>query len=400
MINLYHYLLAFLGALFFGFPSRRLFVVGVTGTKGKSSTIELMSAIIEVAGKKTALLGTVRRKVDSRSIFQDGTTMPGRFALQRFLREAVLAGCDYAFIEVTSQGVIQHRHRFIEWDAACITNLQPEHIEAHGTFERYREAKLAFFRCLSRSRKRLRHFFLMEDAALLPFADAARAVPAARVEIVSPSIPFSSTENPWFLAGFNRENAALAAAFARSRGVGEDVIRRALLSFPGVPGRVEFIQKEPFAVVVDYAHTPDSLEKLYVFLRNAVLRDGGRLVCVLGSAGGGRDRWKRPKMGEIASMHCDRIFLTDEDPYDEDPREIVSEIGSGIPPDALSKADVILDRREAIRAALSLARPGDAVVLTGKGSQQSIAVSGDKKIPWDERGVVREALRKWQKEPC
>ena len=146
LLDFYYYSVAFLGALFFGFPSRRIFVLGVTGTKGKSTVLELINVILEAAGKKTALLSSIRIKIGKQSQKNYiGNTMPGRAFIQRFLRQAVKAGCDYALIEVTSQGVLQHRHRFIKWDAALFTNLAPEHIEAHGSFENYRGTKISFF---------------------------------------------------------------------------------------------------------------------------------------------------------------------------------------------------------------------------------------------------------------
>src|SRR3989338_857487 len=160
LLNIYHFGLAFFGALILMFPGRRIFVVGVTGTKGKSTTIEIMSALMEAAGKRTALISSVRRKIGERSEKSDGNTMPGRFRLQRFLREAIRAGCNYAFVEVTSQGVRQFRHKFIDWDAAMITNLAPEHIEAHGSFEAYKKAKLDFFWAVAGSRKKETLFFI------------------------------------------------------------------------------------------------------------------------------------------------------------------------------------------------------------------------------------------------
>ncbi len=189
---------------------------------------------------------------------------------------------------------------------------------------------------------------------------------------------------------FNRENAAAAVAVGRVLGIHEDIIRSAIADFPGVPGRMEYIQKEPFSVIVDYAHTPDSLEMVYRTLKT----DRSGLICVLGSAGGGRGKWKRPKFGEIASKYCKEIILTDEDPFDEDPTQILKEIKSGILNNKIQMSNVyeILDRKEAIRKAVSLASSGDTVIITGKGSEPYIRVRNGKRIPWLDRNAVLEIL--------
>ena len=196
----------------------------------------------------------------------------------------------------------------------------------------------------------------------------------------------------WLQNDFNLENVAAAVAFAKSQDIPFDMIFRALEIFPGVSGRVEYIRKEPFAVVVDYAHTPESLEAVYEAVSE---RKSRPLICVLGSAGGGRDKWKRPRMGAIAGQYCKEIILTNEDPYDEPPEQILDEIERGIFGAASeTQYEKILDRREAIAKALAIAKPGDAVVLTGKGSESFIHIAGGKRIPWNERAVVEELLPK------
>lgn len=410
--------MSFLGNLLFSFPSRRIFVVGVTGTKGKSTVLELMNAILEEAGKKTALLSSLRFKVcnqDQKNLTDN--TMPGRFAIAWFLRKAVRADCQYALIEVTSQGIVQHRHNFIDWDAAVLVNLTPEHIEAHGSFEKYREAKVSFFEYLSRSNKKQQYFFINEeDSNRHYFEKAAQLAPRGKIKFFSRNqfikqeigshYDLSSQKSrrliaDWLMADFNLENAAVAVAFARSQKIGWSTIKRALDNFRGVPGRLEFIQKNPFAIVIDYAHTPESLKEIYKTLRPEYLnpRAGGSLVCVLGSAGGGRDTWKRPIMGKIAAQYCDKIILTDEDPYDENPREIIKQIENGFleaVPSQLKPQNYfkILDRKKAIKKAISLAQKGDVVVITGKGSESWLHLAKGKKISWNEREVVEEVLRK------
>ncbi len=413
LYSLYHWLWAFVSALAFGFPSRKLYVVGVTGTKGKSTTVEVMSAMFEAAGEKTAILSSVTRKVGERhGRNMTGNTMPGRFAIQKFLADAVRAKCTYAFVEVTSQGVLQHRHRFIDWNAAVFLNLAPEHIESHGSFEKYRDAKVSFFRYAARSPKKDRLFFInkndesesyFEEAVkhnygnsiyLFSGEDFLRNVLAEHYDLRSEKA--RKTLGEWVLADFNLEDEAAAYALAKARGVSWDTVAHALTHFKGVPGRLEVAQEKPFVAVIDYAHTPDSLRKLYTTLRKDHLMDGGRLICVLGSAGGGRDKWKRPEMGKIAAEFCSFVVLTNEDPYNEEPEDIMSEIKAGILETRFSPAKLfeIVDRREAIRKAIALAEKGDVVVATGKGSEMSINGKHGSKIPWNEREVFDEELQK------
>lgn len=403
--NLCHYFLALAGAWLYKRPSRGLFVVGVTGTKGKSTVLEMLAAILENSGKKIALFSSVRRQIGGDIFLNESdNSMPGRFALQKFLAEAAAAGCQYALIEVTSQGVVQHRHRFIEWDAAILTNLAPEHIEAHGSFENYRRAKTDFFRYVARSPKPSIYFFLNKgDVSRDYFEQAVNSVPASRKRLyffaADDFREHVKKKRDVFLAEFNLANAAAAAAFARSQGIEWFSIEGALNNFSGVPGRVQFVRKEPFAAVVDYAHTPDSLEKIYQTVRPEKLRSGwkGELICVLGACGGGRDKWKRPEMGRIAAQYCDKIILTNEDPYDEDPVQILRDIEKGFETATMRRLKVnsvfkVFDRQEAIDKAVNLARKGDAVVATGKGSERWIHFSRGQKIPWNEMKAFEKSL--------
>ena len=380
--SLYHFSLAWAASLYYHNPSVGLFVIGVTGTKGKSSTIELMNAALEAQGLRTALFTSVRSKILGESVPNTtGNSMPGRFVLQRFLRRAADAGATHILLEVTSEGVSQYRHRFIAWDAAVFVNLHPEHIEAHGGFERYREAKLSFFSYVARfSPKRVKRFFVNGDDPSAPLFSAAAAPHPVHL----------------FGGGFFTANYNAARSLGASLGIPAETIERALASFPGVPGRMEYLLREPFTVLVDYAHTPDSLEALYAHLRAERL-GAGRLIAVFGSAGGGRDTWKRPVLGGVAARRADHTILTDEDPFDEDPAAIVEAIAEGFRLEAAGRQsaslEVILDRREAIRRALSLARSGDTVALTGKGSESAIRRARGAREAWKEAEVAREILR-------
>ena len=190
---------------------------------------------------------------------------------------------------------------------------------------------------------------------------------------------------------FNISNSLAAISVALSQGLDLETCKRALEKIKGIPGRMETVISEPFKVLVDYAFTPNALEKVYQTVRELrVKSQGSKMICVLGAAGGGRDKWKRPVLGKIAAKYCDAILNTNEDPYDEDPMEIINQVAEG----AGLNAEKILDRREAIKQSLKHAKPGDIVIITGKGSEPCICVAGDRKIPWDDRGVVREEFQR------
>lgn len=394
----YHWLMALLAAVIYRFPSRKIFVVGVTGTKGKTSTIEIISAILEEAGFKTALTSSLRFKAGEESEKNKfKMTMPGRFFLQKFLRKAVREKCQYAILEMTSEGAIQHRNKFIKTNAFILTNLAPEHIESHGSFEAYRDAKLRYFRDLEKSKEKIRIAAINEDDQSAPhflkfnipqkIKYGLKDVSNYNLQKDGLSFTFGGVETKSKLSGlFNLYNILAAIAFCKTQSIGDETIKKAIEKFQGIEGRLEKIDEgQNFTIIVDYAHTPDSLEKVYETFQTS------RKICVLGSAGGGRDKWKRPEMGKISSKHCDQIILTNEDPYDEDPGQILLDVKSGI---YSERCEIIMDRREAINKALSYAKTGDTVIITGKGAEPWLMGPKGTKIKWDDREVVREELRK------
>lgn len=411
---IYHKTLAWLGAVLFGFPSRKLNVIAVTGTKGKSSVVELVGALFEEAGYKTALASTIHFKIGStteRNLHK--MTMPGRFFLQHFLKEALQAGCTHAVIEMTSEGARQYRHRFIELDALIVTNLAPEHIESHGSYENYVAAKVSLAEALEASRikslpladsgtpfskGRINKLLVVngDDKEAKKFLEAFNGTKivyskqdAANPQIMSEGVSFDwngvSIESA--LPGeFNFYNILAAVSYAKAAGIPIKKIQSGVKKVTSVPGRAQKVEAgQDFTVIVDYAHTPDSLEKLYQTYAGKYRR------CILGNTGGGRDAWKRPVMASIADKYCDEIILTNEDPYDEDPEKIIREMAAGI---KHKEPLLILDRRAAIREALQRATIGDVVLITGKGTDPYIMGPHGTKTPWDDAAVVREELQK------
>lgn len=381
-LNFYHLFLAWAASVFYRRPSRRMKVVGVTGTKGKSTVVEMIDTILKSSGEKVVVSSSHKIQVGNRSWEnKTGNSMPGRGFIQKLLRDGLREGCKYGVVEVVSEGVVQSRHRFIDFDVAVFTGLHPEHIESHGGYEKYRDAKLKFFTDVKKhSKKENKRFVINKNGAEGDYFYRA----------IGGEVSFYEKYNGKLsvIGEFNKENAAAAAEVARILGIDERVIEESLAGFGGVPGRMQFVQKEPFRVVVDYAHTPGSLEAAY----SALNTPGKKLICVFGSDGGGRDKWKRPKMGEIAEKYCKEIVLTIENPYDEDPKKIITDIRSGISKENTNIHE-FLDRRDAIREAIKLARTGDTVVITGKGSEPFIRLAGGKKIAWSDAEVARDLLK-------
>lgn len=405
--SLYHFFLALIAALWYWFPSRALIVVGVTGTKGKTSTVELLHEILAESGQKVASSSSLRFRIGDEVTPNDlKMTMPGRFFLQRFLYRAQKAGCRYVALEVTSQGIMQHRHRFIKFDAAVLTNIAPEHIEAHGGFENYVAAKKSLFRALAPGGTAILN---QDDAQSSAFAEACRVAAKiwyGRSGIETPdhvkhsvlhmshtrggiSFDLEGTHLQSSLEGeFNLFNILAAIATGMHYHIPMEKMAAAVRRVSGIAGRMEYVQRKPFAVIADYAHTPDSMQSVYA----ALAGDHAMLICVFGATGGGRDAWKRPEFAKIAETFCATVVLTDEDPYDENPEKILDEVTAGFSESFKTHVVRILDRKAAIREAIRRARPGDAVIITGKGCEPWMMGPHGTKIPWDDRQIAREAL--------
>ncbi len=415
----------------YGDPSHGLGTIGITGTDGKTTTSFLAVAALEAAGVSTGLVGTIETKVGAvRDRHAAHVTTPGAPELQQALAAMARAGNAAAVLEATSHALALDRVLGVAWDAAVFTNLTHEHLELHGTFEAYRAAKLRLFRALGggpdgddnpaktvAGRPWPKVAVVNRDdpaaawfeaaaheagATVVTYgADAAATVRATAVEEdarrlrVAYAAPSGNARLELRLAGrFNAHNALAVVALGEGLGLDPAAVRTGLESVEGVPGRMERIDAgQPFAVVVDYAHSPASLQAVLELLAPVAAAGGGGVIAVFGSAGE-RDTTKRAVMGRIAAERCRLVVVTDEDPRGEDRDAIVLEIVRGAQA-AGGRAGVdvlaIADRRAAIAEAFERAAPGDVVLLAGKGHEASILYA-DGPIPWDEAAVAREAL--------
>jgi UDP-N-acetylmuramoyl-L-alanyl-D-glutamate--2,6-diaminopimelate ligase len=424
--------LATAAAWWYGDPSLQLGIVGITGTDGKTTTSFLALAVLEAAGISTGLITTAALKVGADpKPNPEHVTTPEAPELQRTLRSMIEAGNIAAIVETTSHGLALSRVAEIVYDVAVFTNLTHEHLELHGTFEAYRDAKLSLFRRLGKGVSGLRpsetgkslprpwprtaivnldddaaHLFVAEakdaGARLITYGESAGAdIRAANVEEDAHSLSFDVATPRWDgrvrlqLAGrFNVHNALAAVAIGEALDIDPSAIRDGLAGVRGVPGRMERVDcGQPFGVIVDYAHSPASLRTVLEMLRPVAQSQGGGLIAVFGSAGE-RDVQKRSMMGRTAGELCRVVVVTDEDPRGEESAAIIDEIAAGVEEAGMRRGEDLLcvaDRRTAIETAFSQARPGDVVLLAGKGHEQSIIMS-DGPRPWDERAEAIRAL--------
>lgn len=449
----YHFIFGYLAALYYRFPSRQLLVVGVTGTTGKTTTVYFLAKLLSASGYPAGYTSTAQFDDGAHEWLNDRKmTMPGRFFLQRTLRRMIKNGCRAVVIETTSQGIEQFRHRFINYDLLIFTNLYPEHIEAHGNFENYKRAKGKLFahlrRCpvkyfdekkkvvlhpsglkkteLNRVKKTIivngdseyASYFLSFwserkivytlnnrfDREQLANVSGANPEPTPEIIFYEPLASGVSGSDFLFsgkschlpvLGSYNVFNAVSALATIFSLDIELNRGIEALQEIKFLAGKLEKIDcGQPFSVLVDYAFEPKALEALY---ENLDFLPHHRLIHILGSAGGGRDRARRPILGRMAGEKADIVIITNEDPYDEEPQLIIDQVAAGAEgAGKIIDRDLykVLDRREALRLAFQIARPEDLVLITGKGAEQYICGSNGQKIPWDDRRIAREELKK------
>ncbi|MEK7203070.1 MAG: UDP-N-acetylmuramyl-tripeptide synthetase [Patescibacteria group bacterium] len=442
----YHFLLSALATAWYGWPSNKLIVIGITGTTGKTTSLYLIAKTLVNAGYKVGYTST--------AMFSDGRTkwlndkkmtMPGRFFTQKMIARMVKNKCHYAIIETTSQGIEQFRHCFINYDILIFTGLYPEHIEAHNGFENYKQAKGKLFAYLKQCKTK----YTDDKKNIVKVESGFKKINANRVKKIIIAngndthadffLSFRSEEkweyinknkietnkatskiesikynevardkngvefivenkvkiNLNLLGNYNIANAMAAVCLGLSQNITLEKIKCGLEKVKTIPGRMELIKnkKPAFTVIVDYAFEPKAMASLYEIVE---ILPRQKIIHVLGSAGGGRDVARRSELGKIAGVKADLVIITNEDPYNEDPQIIINQVSLG----AESVGKIlnknlfkILDRREAIKKALFLALENDIVLITGKGCEQAICGPAGKNIPWDDRKIVIEELK-------
>ena len=340
-----------LASEFYDNPSQRLKVIGVTGTKGKTTTCHLIAHILNHLGQKTKLISTI-------TVAGFHTTTPDVVSLTKLLKEAVEEGCKYAVVEVSSHGIDQKRIAGVKFAVGVLTNIAPEHLDYHKTFAEYKRVKYSF-------------------------------INNCRVKIVAKT----NTDINLLPGRFNNLNAQVAVDTVVALGYNKQQALEALHSFELPEGRLDEIKNDlGFKIYIDFAHTPDSLEAVLGYLKSVT---PGRLISVFGSAGE-RDPYKRPKMGKIAAEFSDMIILTAEDPRTEDVNDIIRQIKSGISKKYKTVYD-IPDRKKAIKYAIKIAKKGDTIAVLGKGHEKSMNMDGKTETPWSDQEVVKKLLTKNKK---
>ncbi|MFA6430740.1 MAG: UDP-N-acetylmuramoyl-L-alanyl-D-glutamate--2,6-diaminopimelate ligase [Candidatus Paceibacterota bacterium] len=418
----YHYSLAILGAILYRFPSEKMIVIGVTGTKGKTSAINFIWSALTAGGFKTGIISTANIRIGKKEFLNKfHMTMPGRFVIQRFMREMVNAGCKYCIVETTSEGIKQYRHIGINYDIAVFTNLSPEHLTSHGgSFENYKNKKGELFAKLSKLKKKKingevikkisianvdnehSEYFLNfpADKKITFGINTKSDLVATDIKEDSSKVSFKVLDSNFELSisgKFNIYNALPAIAIARLAKIEDEIISKGLKELTIIPGRMERINEgQNFTMIVDYAHEKESMTNV-LSTAQIIKPEGGKVIVLLGAEGGGRDKTKRPLMGEISAKLADYVVISNVDPYDDDPKEILEDIAIASEKFGKKRNEnlfVIEDRREGIKKTIELAKENDVIIITGKGAEQSMIISGNK-IPWDDRNVVREELKKY-----
>lgn len=415
----YHLALAHLASWIYRNPSRQLIVIGVTGTNGKTTTSYAIAKALEASGAKVGCTTTAILKVGDREWLNDTKmTMPGRFFIQRMLRQMVDAGCHYAVIETSSQGIVQHRQVGILYDVAVFTNLTPEHIESHGGFENYKQCKRKLFEYLAALPPKTLKGQLVPRAAVInaesEYGEYYASTPgltnvhwygiekgpglkAAHLELQPDGSHSEVNGYPMKLSmpgRYNVENMLAALSVCQVLRVPLEAAIKRIEKIQGLPGRFERVNSgQPWTVIIDYAPEPESLKQFYTAVASVPHK---RLIHVLGSCGGGRDVARRPILGRMAGETADIVIVTNEDPYDDDPAQIIREVAAGAL--AVGKEEgktlfTLMDRRAAIAHAMSLAQPEDLVVMTGKGCETWMCVANDQKLPWNEREAAEAGIQ-------
>lgn len=429
LLIFYHYLWSFFMALINGFPSKNIVVIGITGTKGKSTVAYLTYCLLKSLGIKTALSSSEFIFINDKKIENKSRlTMPGKGFLHKFLKQVVEEKCEVAILEVTSEGLMYYRHAFINFDIAVFLNLHPEHIEHHGSYEAYRNTKGKLFKSLIKNKtKKYFNGNLVKKTIIVNSDDfesdyflsfpseqkitfcleslisdsrfslkpSSYKISQRGIEFVLDNKKFSSP----LLGKFNLYNILASLAIIKSLNLPISNLEAVIKEFKGLPGRMEVIKAKGFKVIIDYAHTPNSIEEVFKTIHE--LLKPKRMICLIGSAGGIRDKWKRPVIGEIAAKYCQIVIVTDEDPFDENPQVITKSIELGarkyLSDFGIEKIiEVINNRKEAIFKSVEISQKGDVIISIGKGNEPSI-IYKDRVVPWSEKEVFLSALKHYSK---
>jgi len=414
-----HKLRAILAAIIYRMPAKNIRVIMVTGTNGKTTTCNMIAKILEAANYKVAMATTINFKIGSRE-WKNMTKMTtiSPFSLQKFIRDAVRANCHWLVLETTSHSIAQQRIWSIKPQICVLTNITHDHLDYHADFTEYRDVKAKIFKecktaIINMDDKSASYFLSLAIPKIITYGtESPETERPTKPQILAKKIILEPTGSLFTVVTpdkqvaidlqlpgkFNIYNALAALSVAVDFNINLGLVKEALEKIESIPGRMEKVDLgQPFTVIIDYAHTPDALEKIYNTLK---LSRAGQIISVFGACGD-RDRSKRPIMGAIAGRFADIVIITNEDPYTEDPVKIIEEVASGVPRGATTKnANVpgknffkVLDRRAAIDKAFALAQSGDIVLITGKGAEDWMVV-GNQKIPWSDKKVVKELLMK------
>jgi len=417
----YHRLRAKWAAFYFQYPAKKLKIVGVTGTNGKTTTCHLITAILEKAGKKVGMFTTTTISINGKDqVNKLKMTTPDPYLLQKLIKEMVDQGCQYLVLETSSHALAQNRIYGIAYDVAVMTNITREHLDYHKTYKEYEEAKFKLFKELYQQPRKpstakvaiLNRDDRSYEKFSKPKYDRAFSYGILRGDVMAVS-PTYYEEGSQFLVRtpigeqmmginlpgrFNVYNSLAAIAASIALGIKLETIIIALAEIKGVPGRMEVISAgQDFKVIVDYAHTPDGLNQVLQTLKPTLQ---GRLIVLVG-AEGRRSKTKRPLLGALAGRYADIVIVTNVDPRDEEPMEIIDQVAEGVKRGTRSDQKKELDkdlfkvpsRKQAIKKAFEIAQPQDTVLLLAKGAEQTMELK-DKTIPWDDREVAMELLKK------
>ncbi|MDQ1282072.1 MAG: UDP-N-acetylmuramoyl-L-alanyl-D-glutamate--2, 6-diaminopimelate ligase [Patescibacteria group bacterium] len=407
----YHFLLSILGVIIYRFPARKMIMIGVTGTKGKTSTVNFIHSVLSETGQKVGLISTANIKVGEKDFPNKyHMSMPGRFILQKYLREMKNAGCKYVVLEVTSEGIKQWRHLGLFLDVAVFTNLSPEHLASHGgSFEKYRATKMRIFSknifnklkliVVNADDENSNHFLEVSKNKIEKLNYSLGRISNFQEDSSGVSFEFEKENYKLNILGkFNIYNALPAILLGKKYNLNTSQIKEGLLKLNLIPGRMELIEEgQDFKVIVDYAHEKLSMNSLLDSAENLKKNSiGNKVIIVLGGDGGGRDEQRLYDMGEAVGKKADIVIVSDSDPYFDDELILAEKIANEAEKFGKKRDEdlfIIIDRNEAIKKAVSIAKEGDVVLLATRGSLNTMDIKG-KKVPSDDRIMVREAIQK------